>query len=176
VAEPFYLGKAALYRVHRKCYKPFMARQDSKILRAKYTANRISGMLPTTAAKYAGYKNPNSAVTQLKRDTNVERDVMEKIEEISREAYYTRDRVLEVTEEAINVARVGGDAGSMIRGVQEINKMQGFYAPEAKIVVLDHRHEVRQNQIQEMPEEELLKRLGKQPAFIDAEFEEVPES
>ena len=133
--------------------------------------NRISGMMPQDAARAAGYRGKN-AVERLKK-MNVEAEVIEKIQEITRESYYTRDRVLEVTEEAINVARVGGDAGSMIRGVQEINKMQGYYAPEAKIVLLDHRHEVRQSQIQEMPESELLKRLGKEPAFIDADFEEV---
>ena len=149
-------------------------RQDSKILREKYKANRIIGMVPEAAARAAGYKDPNDAVKKIKRNTNIEGEVAESVANLSREAYLTRDKVLELTEEAINIARCGGDAGSMIRGITEINKMQGFYAPELKAVVLDHRHTVRQAQIQEMPESELLRRLGKDEAFIDAEFEELP--
>ena len=148
-------------------------RQDSKILRQLYKANRIAGMPPETAARAAGYKDPGSAVKKIKKYTEIERDIAQDLVNMTHEAYFTRDKVMEITEEAINVARCGGDAGSMIRGVQEINKMQGYYAPEAKVVLLDHRTTVRQAQIQEMPESELLKRLGKPQAFIDAEFEEI---
>lgn len=149
-------------------------RQDSKILRERYKANRIAGMVPEAAARAAGFKDPNDAVKKIKRDTNIEGEVQEEVSTLTHEAYFTRNKVLEITEEAINIARCGGDAGSMIRAVQEVNKMQGYYAPELKAVLLDHRTTVRQAQIQEMPEEELLKRLGKPQAFIDAEFEELP--
>lgn len=150
-------------------------RQDSKILREKYKAGRISGLVPEAAARAAGYKDPHDAVRMIKRNTNIEEEIVQKVEEITREAYFTREKVLELTEEAINVARCGGDAGSMIRGITEVNKMQGYYAPEAKLVVLDVRQSVRQAQIQDMSEDELLRRLGKDKAFIDAEFEELPE-
>jgi len=150
-------------------------RQDSQILRQLYKANRIAGMVPEAAARAAGYKDPNDAVKKIKKNTEIERDVAEIVSNLTHEAYFTRNKVMEITEEAINVARCGGDAGSMIRGVQEINKMQGYYAPEAKVVLLDHRTTVRQAQIQEMSEDELLKRLGKPAAFIDAEFEEIKE-
>lgn len=150
-------------------------KQDSKILREKYKAHRISGMVPETAARAAGYKDPHGAVKIIKKRTNIEVEIVQNIENITREAYFTREKVLELTEEAINVARCGGDAGSMIRGIAEVNKMQGYYAPEAKVVVLDVRQSVRQLQIQEMSEDELLRRLGKDKAFIDAEFEELPE-
>jgi hypothetical protein len=149
-------------------------RQDSKILRERYKANRIAGLVPQAAAAAAGFKDPDSAAKRIKRETDIENQVAEAVKEMTQEAYYTRDKVLEITGEAIELARIGADAGSMIRGVQEINKMQGYYAPEKKAVMLDHRHTVRQAQIQELPEAELLKRLGKPEAFIDAEFEELP--
>jgi hypothetical protein len=148
-------------------------RQDSKILRQKYKANRIAGLMPQAAARAAGFKDPQAAAKRIKRETDIEHQVAEAVKELTQEAYYTRDKVLEITGEAIDLARMASDAGSMIRGVQEINKMQGYYAPEAKVVLLDHRTTVRQAQIQELPEHELLKRLGKPEAFIDAEFEEL---
>jgi hypothetical protein len=150
-------------------------RQDSKILREKYKAHRIAGMVPEAAARAAGYKDPNTAVKEIKSGTEIEEEIQEVLKNLSYEAAYTREKVLEVTDEAINIARCAGDAASMIRGVQEISKIQGHYAPELKAVVLDHRVTVRQNQIQEMPESELLKRLGKPQAFIDAKFEELSE-
>jgi hypothetical protein len=149
-------------------------RQDSKILREKYKANRIAGLVPQAAAHAAGFKDPRAAAKRIRKETDIEHQVAEAVKELTQEAYYTRDKVLELTGEAIDIARIGADAGSMIRGVQEINKMQGYYAPEAKIVLLDHRTTVRQAQIQELSEAELLKRLGKPEAFIDAEFEELP--
>ena len=150
-------------------------RQDSKILRGLYKANRIAGMVPQAAARHAGYLDPNKAVKIIKRTTTIEEQVMEEVKNLSREAFYTRNEVLKVTEEAINLARLGGDPGSMIRGVQEINKMQGFYAPETHQIKLDVNQVVRVQQLQEMSESELLKRLGKDAAFIDAEFEELKE-
>ncbi len=150
-------------------------RQDSKILRALYKAARIRGLVPEAAARQAGYKDPHDAVRKIKKSTRIEEEVRSEVMDLSREAFYTRNEVLRVTEEAINLARLGGDAGSMIRGVQEINKMQGFYAPESVRIELDVNQTIRVQQLQEMPESELLKRLGKDAAFIDAEFEELKE-
>lgn len=148
-------------------------RQDSKILRSLYKVNRIAGMVPEAAARHAGYLDPHNAVKKIKKHTRIEEEVLEEIKGLSHEAFYTRNEVLKVTEEAINIARLGGDPGSMIRGVQEINKMQGFYAPETHRIELDVNQTIRVQQLQEMPESELLKRLGKDAAFIDAEFEEL---
>ena len=150
-------------------------RQDSKILRALYKANRITGMVPEAAARHAGYLDPNAAVKEIKRHTMIEEQIEAEVKELNREAFYTRNEVMKVTEEAINLARVGGDPGSMIRGVQEINKMQGYYAPESVNIKLDIDQVVRVQQLQEMSESELLRRLGKDAAFIDAEFEELQE-
>jgi len=145
--------------------------QDTKILREKYKAHRVAGLVPMAAARAAGYKDPHAAAKRIRQETDLEHQVAETVKEMTQEAYYTRDKVMEITGEAINLAQLSGDAGSMIRGVQEINKMQGYYAPEQKQVLLDHRHEIRRSQIQELPEAELLKRLGKPEAFIDAAFE-----
>lgn len=147
--------------------------KDSKILRALYKANRIAGMVPEAAARHAGYCDPHKAVKVIKKTTMIEEQIEEEVRSLSREAFYTRNEVLKVTEEAINLARCGGDPSSMIRGVQEINKMQGFYAPETHHIKLDVDQVVRVQQLQEMSESELLRRLGKDAAFIDAEFEEL---
>ena len=139
-----------------------------------YINARVSGMTPRGASKIAGYTSHRDYL-KLEEDPYVMQRLREAQTNGSREAYYTRDKVLEVTEEAINVARISADAGSMIRGVQEINKMQGYYAPETKHMTLDVEQNVRVQQIQEMSEEELLERLGKEQPYIDAEFQELSE-
>ncbi len=73
------------------------------------------------------------------------------------------------------MARIQADPVAMVRAAQELNKMQGYYAPETKEIKLDVEVNVRQQQIQSMTEEDLLKAMGKELPYIDASFEELPE-
>lgn len=73
------------------------------------------------------------------------------------------------------MGRIACDGMTMIRGAQEVNKMQGFYAPETKVIDLNADVNVRVHQLQSMNEEDLLAALGQKPSFIDAEFIEVEE-
>ncbi len=148
-------------------------KQDSKILREKYKANRYSGMTMYRAAIAAGYKDPRNAVVRIKRETTIEQDLMQDLMNQTLESKYTREGVMEVIDEGINMGRIACEGMTMIRGAQEINKMQGYYAPETKIIDLNADVNIRHHQLQIMPEAELLKALGKAPAFIEADFVEV---
>ena len=153
-----------------------MPPQDSKILREKYRALRYKGMTPHTAARLAGFKDPRKAVQRIRKNTTIEQDVMQDLMNITLESKYTREGVMGVIDEGINMGRITGEGMTMIRGAQEINKMQGYYAPETKHIDLSIDQNVRIHQMQTMPEAALLKALGKDPSFIEADFREIEDT
>lgn len=156
-----------------KSSRPLSKPQDSKILRERYKANRYAGMNMHRAAKAAGYKDPRNAVVRIKKETMIEQDIMQDLANITLESKYTREEVLGVIDEGINMGRILGDGMMMIRGAQEINKMQGFYAPETKNIELTVEQNVRVHQLQTMDEAQLLEALGREQPFIEADFTEV---
>jgi ribosomal protein S26 len=153
-----------------------MAYQDSKILREKYRALRYQGNVPIRAARLAGFKDPAKAVQNIRKNTMIEQDILQDLQQQTLESRYNREEVLSVIDEGINMGRIVCDGMTMIRGAQEINKMQGFYAPETKVIDLNADVNVRVHQLQSMGEEELLAALGQQKSFIDAEFIEVEDT
>lgn len=152
-----------------------MAYQDSKILREKYRALRYQGNVPIRAARLAGFKDPAKAVQNIRKNTMIEQDILQDLQNQTLESRYNREEVLSVIDEGINMGRIACDGMTMIRGAQEVNKMQGFYAPETKVIDLNADVNVRVHQLQSMNEEDLLAALGQKPSFIDAEFIEVEE-
>lgn len=146
---------------------------DDKARREVYLQHRIEGIPPTQAARLAGYTNPKESCRDLEKMPDIQDIIAANISNSRLEAKYTRDATLGVIEEAINMAKLIADPSSMIRGAQEINKMQGYYAPETKEIVLSDDTANKLNQISQLSEAELLERLGKNEAYIDAEFERI---
>ena len=150
-------------------------REDDKHRRDVYIQHRIAGVPPTQSARLAGYKNPIESSKDLERNPEITDIVSAEVQNARLESKYNREKVMDVLDRAINMAEMEADPASMIRGAQEINKMQGFYSPETKRIELSGEVQHRHDQIQAMSEDELLRRLGKEAAYIDAEFEEVPD-
>lgn len=140
----------------------------------KYANFRILGFTPRQAALQAGYRS-HADYMKFENDPYVVETLKNHVAEVTREAKWTRDEVLGVVERAVDIAEITADPTAMLRGAQEINKMQGYYAEETKHVKLDVDVNIRQKQISEMSEAELLEALGKEQPYIDAEFEELPE-
>ncbi len=140
----------------------------------KYVEYRLLGFKPRQAAMQAGYKSHRDYM-KFEQDPYVIERLQAMVQQTNRETLYTRDKVMEVIEEGIDMARIQADPMAIIRGAQEFNKMQGYYAPETKVIQLDVEHNVRIQQIQGMSEEDLLKAMDKELPYIDASFEELPE-
>ncbi len=140
----------------------------------RYVDNRVAGMTPPQAARAAGYKAARHC-EMLESKDSIRMRIARGMEANMSVHRHTREGVLETIDDAIGMARLIADPSSMIRGAQEINKMQGHYAPELKEIMLVGEEAQRQAQIGNMTEAQLLKELGKEPAYIDAEFEEVKE-
>jgi len=138
-----------------------------------YINLRITGFTPRQAALQAGYKSKRDYL-KWEEDPYVQEQIAKHVKITRKEAVYTRDKVMEVVEDAVEIARLTCDPTAMIRGAQEFNKMQGYYAPEKKEVLVSVEHTQRLQQMEEMSEEELLLELDKEQPYIDAEFSELP--
>ena len=112
---------------------------------------------------------------EWEEDEEIKESLARYIAASRREAVYDREKVMEIIEDAVEIARIQGDPRTMISGAQEFNKMQGFYAPERKHVTLETDKDARLKQIEEMDEQQLLEALGKEQPYIDAEFQELPD-
>lgn len=139
-----------------------------------YINLRIQGFTPRQAALQSGYKSHKDYL-KFEADPEVKRALTLHANKNRREALYDRDKIMEMIEEGVDICRITADGVGMIRGAQELNKMQGFYAPESKEIHVSVDHEVRMKQIGEMDEADLLEALGKEEPYIDAEFQELPE-
>jgi len=139
-----------------------------------YINFRLIGFSPRQAAMQAGYKS-EADYLKWEADPEVQERLQAHIQANRREILYDRDKVMEVIERGIDICEIQGDGVGMIRGAQEFNKMQGFYAPEQKEIRLSGNVEIRKQEISEMSEADLLKALGKDQPYIDAKFEELPD-
>jgi len=92
-----------------------------------YISGIAAGLTPPQAAKKVGYTKPLAS-----------KEVQRRLQQLTRNAKdrqkFSRRRVDEMIQRAYDVAEMTDDAGSMVRAVGEINKMNGFYAPEEHIV------------------------------------------
>lgn len=138
----------------------------------EYINLRITGFTPRQAAIQAGYKSKRDYM-KWEEDPYVQEELSKHIKLSRREAVYTRDKVMGIVEDAVEIAQLTCDPTAMIRGAQEFNKMQGFYAPEQKEIHVAVEHTQRVRQIEEMSEEQLLIALDKEKPYIDAEFQEL---
>lgn len=146
---------------------------DDAARREIYLQHRIAGIPPTQSARLAGYLNPKESCRDLEKNKDIA-DVLANMQAKNRQqAKWTRDAVMERLENAVDMGEMIADPSSMIRGLQEINKMQGYYAPETKEIILSDDTANKLSQISQLSESELLARLGKDRAYIDADFEVV---
>lgn len=86
------------------------------------------------AAIKAGYSERSAKVTasRLLTKANVRTAVRTQQEEIAKRLDLSREKVLAELQEAVNVARMKGDAQAMVAAWREVAKICGFYAPERK--------------------------------------------
>ncbi len=138
-----------------------------------YIQHRLAGIRPEKAAELAGFAHPRTCTRRLEARKDVKRALSLADVTSRQRARWTRERVMDRLEAAINMGELISDPSAMIRGLQEINKMQGYYAPETKELILSPEMTARLDQISQLSEADLLARLGKKEAYIDAEFERV---
>jgi hypothetical protein len=80
---------------------------------------------------------------------------------------------MELVDEGLNMARSARDPQAFFRGITEINKMQGYYEPEKRVVDVNVTLRDQIRQLETLSEDELLQRIGGERGLIlDGEFEQ----
>ena len=140
--------------------------------RAKYIESRLAGLSPMQAARRAGYADPGKEYKQLE----VHSEVVAALHAVRNDAaakkaaVYTREKVFELIEEGLQMSISAADPMAFFKGVQEINKMQGFYAAEKHELGISPELAALQGQLSGLTDAQLLERLGgEQGIVIDGE-------
>lgn len=123
-----------------------------------------TGLSPAQAAGKVGV----SAVTgnEYMRDPVVMNYLKAIYEDERKKKVMTREKVQDIILEAVDIARLVVDPNAMVRAAGELNKMNGYYAPEKVDVNLNTNQRRLKDQFDHMDDDELLK-------VIEGEFTEV---
>jgi predicted transcriptional regulator len=119
------------------------------------------GMSLLNAGRHAGYAHPSKTVHALLDKTHIREELQRRMTKTRAHLDMTREKVQKMVVEAYDVAKLQGDAGSMVRAAAEINKMCGYYATVERHVQLDVTMVARQEQLRALPDAELIKMAGR---------------
>lgn len=126
----------------------------------------MAGMNNFAAAKATGYVNPNPLqIASIRQQLTVARNWLASTTQIS------RLNVIEGIIDGIEMARMQGDSGNVIKGWTEVGKILGHYAPEVKRVELSVDQAATLSKLSALSDEELL-RLSQQEV-IEGECQTV---
>lgn len=113
-------------------------------------------------------------VENMKKASDVKQYLVQNRAELSNALQLKRGDIIVGIMDAIDVAKLIADPGSMIRGYAEIAKMLGLYAPEVKKVEISMTQRAIANKYEAMSDEDLLKIA--EGAVIDGECSTVTTS
>lgn len=133
----------------------------------------LGGMTATAAARAAGYSDPDAQAYRIMKSPAVSRAIAAGRAATAERVKVTRDDVLQGF---LDAARAAGNATELVMAWRELGKMQGYYMPEEKKITIDKPGAARRSQLEALPEAELIKMVGIDPAIIDAEYTMLPPS
>lgn len=126
-----------------------------------FIENMGLGHTPTKAAKLAGWANPGRESKELLKDVDIVAEIQRLQLENQKISKLSREDVMERLIDAFDIAKLQGDPQAMVRSMAEVNRMNGFYAPEKKVLELTDGSKTIQEQVQGMTKEALLEELQK---------------
>lgn len=140
---------------------------------AAFVEARLLGMSPYQAAKHVGYANPKSNGHIVNQKEHIQRALQYGFAEARKEFHYDREKLVQRLEEAIDIARLQGEPGTMVNALREIARVFGLYEPEKKELTITNENPTI-SQLQNASIEELLRLTGREDTLIsDVEYEVV---
>jgi len=115
----------------------------------------LDGATVKQAAELAGIGERQ--VKNVKKASDVRQYLEANRAEVSNLTNLKRADIIAGVMDAIDLAKLAADPGSMIRGYAEIAKMLGLYAPEVKKVEISMGQRAIANKYEAMSDEDLLK-------------------
>jgi len=134
------------------------------------------GMSQTLAARTAGYSSPNVRGHHLMKDPKIQDAVAQFHRKHEKSVQMTRKKVMEGMLEAIEMAKVQADPGTMVNGWREIGRMCGYYAAERKVIDINISAKRVVDKLETLTDAELLEMISKDEEAIEGEFAEVLEA
>lgn len=146
-----------------------MARKPSAITEegARFVENKLLGMNDKAAKAAAGIlatTNPNM-VASIRDQLTAARRWLTNTTQI------TRLDVIEGVIDGIEMARMQGDSGNVIKGWTEVGKILGHYAPEVKKIELSMEQGRLKSKFEALSDEELL--AIQEGAVLDGDYTKV---
>lgn len=135
----------------------------------------IKGRAPGTAARMAGYAQPDSQGYLILKSPKVQEAVRYLHKKHEKAADMSRKKVMDGLLEAIEIAKIQADAGVMVSGWREIGKMCGYYAPEVKKIDINITAKRVVDKLETLSDEDLLQMVEESQSFIEGEATAVLE-
>ena len=133
----------------------------------------LDKMPQTVALRMAGYAPNPSTGSALMKNPKIQRAIAAEREAYAKASGMTKRKVIDGFSEAIDLARIKGDAIAMIAGWREIGKMCGFYEPTKTKVEVSVQGQVLVQRLNALSDEELLKLAEGDPSVLEGEFHVV---
>jgi len=121
-------------------------------LQAEFIEAKLTGLSDHAAAAQAGATNG----TQLARSATVREQLTVARRWLTDTTQIKRLDVIEGVIDGIEMARMQGDSGNVIKGWTEVGKILGHYAPEVKRIELSTDHARLRSKFESLSDEELL--------------------
>lgn len=133
----------------------------------------VMGMNYREAGEYSGLTQ--GTVSNLMQKPKVKEYVAQIQRTQARKLNVSRERVMEGILDAISDAKMLGEPASQIRGWEQIAKMQGYYAPERRVLELPEEAQEFINAMQSLDSSEVA-RLAGQNDLIELSADDYAES
>ena len=143
---------------------------------ATFVAQVVKGVAPGTAARIAGYSQPETQGAMIVKSPKVQAAIKYSYAKYAQAAQMTRKRVMDGMLEAIEMAKIQADAAVMVSGWREIGRMCGFYAPEVKKIDISITTKRVIDQLETLSDDDLLKMVEENGETIEGEATDVLES
>ena len=132
-----------------------------------YVQSRLEGLTQVASAAAAGYANPKQNAHRLEKQENIQKAMVEAMDEIAEEVGFTRKEAHDMLMSAYQNAAT---AAEQISAVKEMINLHGLAAPKQ----VEHKHEhAGQVSLERMETQELLKLADMEDLILDAEFTDV---
>jgi hypothetical protein len=133
----------------------------------------LRGQSQTMAARTAGYSAPNQRANLMMKDPKIIEALQQQHYKHEKSVQMTRKRVMEGLVEAIDMAKLQADPGTMVNGWREIGRMCGYYAAERKIIDVNISAKRVIDKLETLTDAELLEMVSQDEEAIEGEFEQV---
>lgn len=144
-----------------------MARKLSAITekQEKFVEAKLAGLNDKQAKEVSGCSGTEKTVETIRHQLQAARRWLTNTTQI------TRLDVIEGVIDGIEMARMQGDSGNVIKGWTEVGKILGHYAPEVKKIELSMEQDRLKSKFEALSDEELL--AIQEGRVIDGECQEV---